>query len=265
MKRKADFFLISKPGAGVFFTWIALSAAIFFGAYSVRIFGMYQDTVGEVGDVKSRERELSYRLEMASAKINDSVETIKWSNLQIERLRKRNDDILKKTANLRKLLYAAIKKNQAVKAGGEAEMQEELSAVNPRSAINGSTEDKIDSPADILGEDILFPELSESDIAQGDIEKIVAQSTDLNNNSREVVAEVLTYNPSSKKVFINLGRSNAGISEGNRFAIWRDGKHVTDVRVAQVHAVTSTCDIISPVVDGISSGDTAELIKVSAY
>ncbi len=264
MKRKADFFLISKPGAGVFFSWIALSAAIFFGAYSIRIFGMYQDTVSEVGDVKSRERELSYRLEMASAKINDSVETIKWSNLQIERLRKRNDDILKKTANLRKLLYAAIKKNQAVKAESEAEAQEELSAVNPRAAHKAGSEDRIDSPADILGEDLLFPELTAA-TAEGDLEKIVAQSASLNNNSREVVAEVLTYNPSSKKVFINLGRSNARISEGNRFAIWRDGKHVTDVRVAQVHAVTSTCDIISPVVDGICSGDTAELIKVSAY
>ena len=112
----------------------------------------------------------------------------------------------------------------------------------------------------------MFPELDRDNIPdEKRLAELVQSSSDLSNEARAVVAEVLTYNPSSRKVFISLGKSNGNISEGNRFAVWRNGEHVTDIRVAQVHAVTSTCEVISPIVDSIRSGDTAELITVSAY
>ena len=130
MKKNSDFTLFTRPGAGTFFTWIALSAAIFFSAYSVRILQMYQKEVAQNNEVLRRERELSYRLEMATVKIKDSAETLTWSNVQIEQLRKRNDDILEKSSNLRKLLYAAIKKSQQ----GGATDSEEISAVEPKTA-----------------------------------------------------------------------------------------------------------------------------------
>ena len=262
MEEKEKYSFITRPGAATFFTWIALSAAIFFGAYSVKIHNMYKKEVTELNEVKRVGRELSYRLELSSVKIKDSAETLQWANVEIDRLRKRNDDVLEKSANLRKLLYAAVKKNQMSKEGlGLTNNSEQISFVEPKVSKVKAEVAKSD-----LGNEVLFSDISDKDLIDGSaFEKIIQKSSELSKESREVVAEVLTYNPNSKKVFISLGRSNAKISEGNRFAIWRNGKHVTDIRVAQVHAVTSTCEVISPVLDSVRAGDTAELIKVSAY
>ncbi len=262
MEKKEKNSFITRPGAGTFFTWIALSAAIFFGAYSVKILNMYKKEVAELNEVKRIGRELSYRLELSSVKIKDSAETLEWANVEIERLRKRNDDVLEKSANLRKLLYVAVKKNHVAKESlALAKNNEQINSVEPKVSSAKAEVDKIE-----LGKEVLFSDISDNDLIDSSaFEKMLQKSSELSKKSREVVAEVLTYNPNSKKVFINLGRSNAKVREGNRFAIWRNGKHVTDIRVAQVHAVTSTCDVISPVLDSVRVGDTAELIKVSAY
>ncbi len=270
MKEEKPYSIISKPGAGVFFTWIALSAAIFFGAYSVRIMDMYDTEVSKNNELQSRDRELSFRLELASAEIKKSATTLEWSNVEVNRLRAQNDEIEQKVVNMRRLLYAAIKRNQTMDlAEVTGENEQELTSVSPK-ASKVKSDSALDIPEvdvdDSLGEEIILPELtkgmSKSDI---DIKEIVKKSSDLRDKSSEVVAKVLTYNPSSKKVFINLGRSNAEVEEGNRFAIWRNGKHVTDIRIAQVHSVTSTCEVISPVLVGIRAGDVAEMVDVSAF
>ena len=262
MKKNSDFSLFTRPGAGTFFTWIALSAGIFFSAYSLRVEQMYRKEVTQKNEVLRRERELSYRLEMATVKIKDSAETLAWSNVQIEQLKKRNDDILEKSANLRKLLYASLKKNQQ----SSQDDSEEIRSVEPKTA--GGTASAVDSKLSgiKLKPEVLFPDLERDNISDEEkMVELVKSSSELNRDSRSVIAEVLTYNPSSRKVFISLGRSNGNISEGNRFAVWRNGEHVTDIRVAQVHAVTSTCEVISPMVESIRSGDIAELIIVSAF
>lgn len=273
MSDKERFTLIKRPGATTFFTWLALSAAIFFGAYSVRVKDLYDKEVEANNTVMSRERELSYRLELASVKIKESVTTIEWSNVEINRLRNKNDEFKGKVVNMRKLLYAAVKKNQDRELAtlrGEGEVEQVLTAVSPKVSAPLAIPEKdevitVQTPEPI-GQDILFPDLVDDTMKiEKKIEKIVAESSLLRDKSQGVVAEVLTYNSNSKKVYINIGRSNGGIIEGNRFAIWRNGKHVTDVRVAQVHSVTSTCEVISPVQIGLRAGDVAEMVGVSAF
>ncbi len=266
MVENKHFSLVERPGALVFFAWVAFSAAIFFGAYSVKILYKYRAEIEAKSAIAGRERELSYQLERASVKIEETAESIDWAYFQIERLKKQNDDIQQKATNLRKLLYAAVKKNQQQEVAEGKVERDLVQAVEPKSGrLAESASEDASAVGVVLPEEKLLPQLSKEALDEKGIVELVRNSDTLNSETSKTVAEVLTYNPRSKKVFISMGRSNGGISEGNRFAIWREGKHVTDVRVAQVHAVTSTCEVISPVLGGLHSGDTAELVQASAY
>ena len=252
MKKKEKLSIFEVPDAARFFAWIALSAAIFFGAYSVKVKDKYNKAVDDKITSAQEERELKYQLELAGIKIKESTTTIAWANNEISRLREKNDRIQQKVSNIRKLFYSAVKKNK----------EEELAVVVPKITDNKSDLKEVEDSVvdDDFGNEVLFPEISRQ-VAMSDkkIEELVNKSTDLRKKA-EFSAKVLTYNPASKKVFINLGSSNGEIAEGNRFVVWRDGKHVTDIRVNEVYSVTSICEIVGPVLSGLKAGDIAEKV-----
>lgn len=227
-----EYGIYRKPTLGIIVTWVAVAAAIFFGAYSVK---------------------MKARLSVALKGVKESQDEI--DNLKLTIARQQGDIQALKVAlgsgavrGNGSLLGLSDTAEEPVKSEAIATEKTELKSVAEPVEVNTAAV----VPVKAVSEDAV---VSKPAVAQK-IETSVPAG-----DSVSLAGEILTYNPDTRKAYLSIGSANGGLQPGSRFTVWRGDKYVTDLRVLKVFSVTSTCEIQGPTPIGIRPGDIAKIAK----
>lgn len=234
----------SKPGVASFIACICVAAAIFFGAYAVKmkerlrdVAAVNQENAQKVDEMQAELHALREKLDATQNEASRSVGELKEeiSLLHREKL------------EMKSLLSRKRQIEEAVASIPQVVAKSQMTA-KPQVEI-------VESKVEVTPE----PELTIDEVEDATVALKQQVVQDISEAAGGIAGEVLTYNPDANRVYLSLGSANAGLETGKRFTIWRDGQYVADIRVLKVFSVTSTCEVVGPTPKGLHSGDIAKL------
>lgn len=239
-----DYGIFRKPGGGAIFAWLAVAAAIFSGAYSVKMSERLNTANIEIR--KACEERDSLKLELARQEGG-----LQGMRLELERARASVSELTERLGALSARAAQPVVQAMPVVPAAPVEVRSV-----PAAGQGQETAVVKDSGAQAVPQMIAMPELTDAAatlaVAGGVGNPTLAEAVRLSG-------EILTYNPDTRKAYLSLGSANAGLEPGKRFSVWRGDKYVTDIRVTRVFSITSTCEVEGATPIGIRSGDIAKL------
>lgn len=241
-----DYGIFRKPGGSAIFAWLAVAAAIFGGAYSVKMSERLNTANLEIRAACEERDSLKLELARQEGSLQSMRLELERARASVSELTERLGALSARTAQpvmqVAPTVPAAPVEVKPVAAGGS--VQETPVAAVPD--VNNQA----------MPRALAVPELATTaaavSVAGGEGNAALAEAVRLSG-------EILTYNPDTRKAYLSLGSANAGLEPGKRFSVWRGDKYVTDIRVTRVFSITSTCEVEGATPIGIRSGDIAKL------
>lgn len=251
-----DYGIYRKPTASVIAAWLGVAAAIFFGAYSVKVKDRLQKALTGAQEVREEADQLKLTMLRQQGEIQSLRSELESVRAVVQPAAAKTTDSPAVRENPAPVTITPIASAPATIAAAPVPVVAKapvppVAAVTP-AKVELSAQPVMPAAVIRAEENVSLPGAALR-TADG-----TASKAELAEAAR-LAGEILTFNPDTRKVYLSLGSANGGLQPGNRFSVWRGEKYVTDIRVVKVFSVTSTCEVDGPTPIGIRAGDIARL------
>lgn len=244
-----EYGIYRKPTGSIIAAWLGIAAAIFFGAYAVKMREHLQTEKQRVE--KAEEETNQIKIELAK-----QLGKLQALQNELQNIQTQNRDQTA-TAGGSSAPAPVESATTAARAPGEqtpaaASLAAALPAPAPEEQKNTTAVPALPEVPNANDAAPAAPEVATLPAKAEPDQAALAEASRLSG-------EILYYNPDTRKVYLSLGSALGGLQKGNRFTVWRGDQYVTDIRVEKVFSSTSTCEIEGPTPIGVRAGDIAKM------
>lgn len=243
-----EYGIYRKPTGSVIAAWLGIAAAIFFGAYAFKMKDRLQEAHNSA--LAAHEEAEQMKLQMISQM--GEMQALKVEILALKENRtalSRANSQHKAQGNIAIMPVASVTSVPTVRIEAEPESK--------RNIVATKTPEPAKAPA--MPSNMLQLPQDSATVLSATAPSVEESNKTAVEEAAKLSAEIVSYNPDTRKAYISLGSANGGLQPGSRFSVWRGDKYVTDIRVVKVFSVTSTCEVEGPTPIGVRSGDIAKI------